>query len=388
MQAMMVPGGSSPRLRGTVDQFGSEFIQHRFIPAPAGNRPGRTHRQETGTVHPRACGEQTDVSTLDRGSDGSSPRLRGTADRSDDTVLTFRFIPAPAGNSTSTRFPTKGEPVHPRACGEQVATRDGVSRIIGSSPRLRGTDHGLHDFLDIERFIPAPAGNSRRPGREHRTVSVHPRACGEQTLRDGNNHVGIGSSPRLRGTGNTERRDQTGQRFIPAPAGNSLEWRRRRGMITVHPRACGEQTWASTVEAIIPGSSPRLRGTDHSDRTGIRYQRFIPAPAGNSPQPTDSAGRLTVHPRACGEQPDKHQVRFASIGSSPRLRGTVTHRHRCHHLYRFIPAPAGNSTRNTGKPTEGPVHPRACGEQNDNAKHINSANGSSPRLRGTATVWR
>ena len=50
--------------------------------------------------------------------------------------------------------------VHPRACGEQFPTIPFGEMRHGSSPRLRGTGIALRCMLFLQRFIPAPAGNS------------------------------------------------------------------------------------------------------------------------------------------------------------------------------------------------------------------------------------
>ncbi len=52
--------------------------------------------------------------------------------------------------------------------------------------------------------------------------------------------------------------------------------------------------------------------------------------------------RGAVHPRACGEHWGFHVAITVTI--------------------RFIPAPAGNTKRNSGSNTNMAVHPRACGE--------------------------
>ena len=175
----------------------------------------------SGSVHPRACGEQ--------------PQKR----------MACEAI----------------EPVHPRACGEQSSCSARCRR--GSSPHLIavGTRWDL-------RFIPAPAGNRQR---------------NDSWLRPGEQPKPLftGSSPRLRGT--------VMSHAGPAPR-------------TVHPRACGEQIRCVAESHWIP--------------------RFIPAPAGNSPQ--------------------GHRESIRRVGSSPRLRGTV------------------GPVMPIGFPA---VHPRACGEQ-------------------------
>ena len=134
---------------------------------------------------------------------GSSPRLRGTVPRPQLVLDIDRFIPAPAGNSATPSTDSRYRSVHPRACGEQC--------------------HALQLVLDIGRFIPAPAGNSATPSTGSRYRSVHPRACGEQCHALNWFSISVGSSPRLRGTVSDSSIDaKSNMRFIPAPAGNSL----------------------------------------------------------------------------------------------------------------------------------------------------------------------
>ena len=175
--------------------------------------------------------------------------------------------------------------VHPRACGEQGSVASGATGVLGSSPRLRGTDNSACVFISFLRFIPAPAGNSR-PGRSSTAwLTVHPRACGEQYVRRPFLKQVLALSVHPRACG-----EQIDNHPL-SPAGKLIN--------TVHPRACGEQM---------------LQG--------------------------NASLRLTlsaVHPRACGEQ-----LRCISdLGSSPRLRGTDLCRYPS--TVRFIPAPAGNS---------------------------------------------
>ena len=173
-------------------------------------------------------------------------------------------------------------------------------------------------------------------------------------------------------------------RFIPAPAGNrTWVWSCRLPM-TVHPRACGEQRVPPIGGRVPPGSSPRLRGTVPSVRLPQVLLRFIPAPAGNSLGVVVMLASLSVHPRACGEQSRPALGLPLSRGSSPRLRGTDHGRGGRYGDCRFIPAPAGNSRNTPPKKQMAPVHPRACGEQATSSRQMSSPSGSSPRLRGTA----
>ena len=273
-----------------------------FIPAPAGNRVEKNTSRLLAAVHPRACGEQRTYGFMGGSSSGSSPRLRGTVEGRRRGRPRQRFIPAPAGNRIRPVSRVRAPPVHPRACGEQGNRLAIIRTSLGSSPRLRGTGLLQFETLLLGRFIPAPAGNRPRPGGAASSRSVHPRACGEQSFRRSCLPVNVGSSPRLRGT--ADRSDETilTVRFIPAPAGNSDDAGSDSGHTSVHPRACGEQARREWGNMSPPGSSPRLRGTASYLIIRRGLGRFIPAPAGNSPPRRTCHPRPPVHPRACGEQ--------------------------------------------------------------------------------------
>ena len=234
--------GSSPRLRGTALRPGLDPSPDRFIPAPAGNSPQLTRGKDHTPVHPRACGEQKAQLQVDDTSTGSSPRLRGTGRSRRPDNPDHRFIPAPAGNRSSFPHWACSGSVHPRACGEQITAARIMSSPVGSSPRLRGTGASPWTRSISGRFIPAPAGNRGDiPSRPHRHT-VHPRACGEQSTARPLLSPPNGSSPRLRGTDKPIINGLQIGRFIPAPAGNSSRELRHKTPDTVHPRACGEQS--------------------------------------------------------------------------------------------------------------------------------------------------
>ena len=73
------------------------------------------------------------------------------------------------------------------------------------------------------------------------------------------------------------------QRFIPARAGNRAPTPCVRCRISVHPRACGEQSRVMFMASLITGSSPRVRGTGAGGFLAEVAGRFIPARAGNRP---------------------------------------------------------------------------------------------------------
>ena len=257
-------------------------------------------------------------------------------------------------------------------------------RIAGSSPRLRGTVSKRGRNLYKVRFIPALAGNRHQPGRTGCLAAVHPRACGEQFFRRSTSTIAVGLSPRLRGTERRRCRVHGRGRFIPALAGNRARHRRRQPGNSVHPRACGEQFCAKATACCSVGSSPRLRGTVHLPPPYLSAFRFIPALAGNRSCRTVWTRSAAVHPRACGEQLARGRHVQRDAGSSPRLRGTAGESVCGAGRYRFIPALAGNSAYLLLQHRMKAVHPRACGEQSSTISGSGGCNGSSPRLRGTA----
>ena len=215
----------------------------RFIPAYAGN--SRHYRQKSAfhPVHPRLRGELRRCKYCCHLDGGSSPLTRGTRRIKSRVVALSRFIPAYAGNSDK----------RPRPRREQH----------GSSPLTRGTQKPPRSLNSLRRFIPAYAGNSVAgvPARNRRTV--HPRLRGELLQRGQTKSQESGSSPLTRGTHRIQANKSDLNRFIPAYAGNSVAGVPARNRRTVHPRLRGELSNSVVVGDPFIGSSPLTRGTHH-----------------------------------------------------------------------------------------------------------------------------
>ena len=213
--------GSSPRVRGTPTRKPADIRAPRFIPACAGNAAVRPAPGGGPTVHPRVCGERQCAPRVEPLTRGSSPRVRGTLDRSHGGVVELRFIPACAGNAEWVAAVQLTDRVHPRVCGERSPACPRGACVAGSSPRVRGTRFRRLSPTPRKRFIPACAGNAPQHFRKRPAVG--------------------GSSPRVRGTPQRAPSEPTPRRFIPACAGNA------HAPNSSHSFACG--------------SSPRVRGT-------------------------------------------------------------------------------------------------------------------------------
>ena len=277
-----VVDGSSPLARGTRVGLVRGPGDERFIPARAGNTQWRPPFRVRSTVHPRSRGEHWHQAALRRRPAGSSPLARGTRRQAALRTPAMRFIPARAGNTSSSISTRRISTVHPRSRGEHGIGGERLRHHPGSSPLARGT-RGLWITCENNvRFIPARAGNTRRARRRGVGWPVHPRSRGEHGHRAGGGGGGVGSSPLARGTRAPDRRGRAAQRFIPARAGNTRSPRPAVMPSAVHPRSRGEHASRSTTSARSAGSSPLARGTPHSRRAGRSRDRFIPARAGNT----------------------------------------------------------------------------------------------------------
>ena len=130
------------------------------------------------------------------------------------------ITPARAGNrsiQSMIGFTTRD---HPRACGEQRGYICVCVKVLGS-----------------------------------------PRACGEQKKRNPPCSIVWGSPPRVRGTGEPGAPGEIAYRITPARAGNSSTCPSNRPPSWDHPRACGEQPLKECECPRRPGSPPRVRGT-------------------------------------------------------------------------------------------------------------------------------
>ncbi len=320
--------------------------------------------------------------------DGSSPRARGTHDQRRSVIHHWRFIPAGAGNTRRPRRQNQAGSVHPRGRGEHLPLMWAGWPDPGSSPRARGTLQWSEEEAQVLRFIPAGAGNTLKAPALTGMVAVHPRGRGEHGRAEQDCHLRNGSSPRARGTHGYRLAHQFDQRFIPAGAGNTLSLVAASKQAPVHPRGRGEHDEGRRGVRGGVGSSPRARGT-HQNLTRRRFNdRFIPAGAGNTFMPGNWMPCGTVHPRGRGEHYMKEAKDQGLSGSSPRARGTRIHGTDTRPPARFIPAGAGNTPPPDRAPTRPTVHPRGRGEHEYFGAQHPANYGSSPRARGTPDPGR
>ena len=155
-------------------------------------------------------------------------------------------------------------------------------RLMGSSPRMRGTRGAFARPKQNGGIIPAYAGNtlfesiSADPGRDH------PRVCGEHQFSNVHGRQQRGSSPRMRGTQTPLCDTDTLEGIIPAYAGNTFAQWIDQTKNRDHPRVCGEHLLSRLTRFTVSGSSPRMRGTRARQAAVARERGIIPAYAGNT----------------------------------------------------------------------------------------------------------
>ena len=154
--------GSSPRMRGKLIREKLELALARLIPAHAGKTIPRRARRPSRTAHPRACGENSRFSAYPTNPAGSSPRMRGKPSLGRSLRRRSRLIPAHAGKTVKEALHDSDSRAHPRACGENCASLRLPCRPGGSSPRMRGKHHRTVLPAPTCGLIPAHAGKTRK----------------------------------------------------------------------------------------------------------------------------------------------------------------------------------------------------------------------------------
>ena len=241
--ALVLPIGSPPRVRGKGRDQGRQTAPGGITPACAGKSFFMALRHRTGRDHPRVCGEK-DMSSLKASSMiGSPPRVRGKA--------------------SWTQVQDRPWQDHPRVCGEKHAYRSSGSCAWGSPPRVRGKVVMYRDRRSIYGITPACAGKSVSRGTPRKCHWDHPRVCGEKDGETFDITPAQGSPPRVRGKGQRCVLLAPITGITPACAGKRWIQSSRCIECRDHPRVCGEKCKNRMILFRVVGSPPRVRGKVH-----------------------------------------------------------------------------------------------------------------------------
>ena len=175
----------------------------------------------------------------------------------------------------------------------------------------------------------------------------HPRIRGEHRFREAPRGGRRGSSPHTRGAPVGVDENCLASAIIPAYAGSTRFWCRRRPRERDHPRIRGEHQIHLNSTGDIRGSSPHTRGARRAGQPGALDRRIIPAYAGSTAWSSLTPRLSRDHPRIRGE----HLARDVQVadepGSSPHTRGARASYRRWRSWPRIIPAYAGSTKIST-----------------------------------------
>ena len=228
-------------------------------------------------------------------------------------------------------------------CGEHCDTLDHTTRNRGSSPHVRGALRVLALNIVSRGIIPACAGSTACHVFRRAILQDHPRMCGEHPAGIGLACWHTGSSPHVRGAPRRALALIFTQGIIPACAGSTSSERAPPASARDHPRMCGEHRVRGADHRRGEGSSPHVRGARRPQRGAFGGRGIIPACAGSTYQAVFDGDGVRDHPRMCGEHSNRVGDWFATLGSSPHVRGARRPRCRVPCERGIIPACAGST---------------------------------------------
>ena len=193
---------------------------------------------------------------------GSPPRVRGKGERLYQDMERVGITPACAGK----RRPRFAPPCAP----------------LGSPPRVRGKVMDTSPLCRRSRITPACAGKSDSASVASSVLRDHPRVCGEKGKWAQSQTISAGSPPRVRGKVRHARIDCARFGITPACAGKSGCCNPDPQGQRDHPRVCGEKHEPARAQGLIMGSPPRVRGKGGSQRPNTGPPGITPACAGKS----------------------------------------------------------------------------------------------------------
>ncbi len=79
----------------------------------------------------------------------------------------------------------------------------------------------------------------------------------------------------------------------------------------------------SSIDFVYTGSSPRMRGAPQCNRRDRAALGIIPAYAGSTRRRASAPRTGRDHPRVCGEHEGRSVSWKRTVGSSPRMRGAL-----------------------------------------------------------------
>ena len=333
----------------------------RIIPAYAGEPVAGTSAERRTWDYPRVCGGAHDTDSEWRLSRGLSPRMRGSHRSRPSSLLCCGIIPAYAGEPLTDRHQCTISEDYPRVCGGAVMPSRRMFTGLGLSPRMRGSPVPPGERPHVPGIIPAYAGEPFTPAASSSFLRDYPRVCGGAGRRGRPAILLPGLSPRMRGSRQALQRPGGGLGIIPAYAGEPGSSAQAHARLADYPRVCGGAELASCWPANASGLSPRMRGSPQVRERRDVVAGIIPAYAGEPATTPQTTKEVWDYPRVCGGAGTSSFSISETLGLSPRMRGSRVSL-RLHQIcLGIIPAYAGEPfcARRTSRSSRD--YPRVCG---------------------------
>ena len=291
------------------------------IPAHAGDPGDVVPHQHRSRVYPRPRGGTSWALRRAKNCEGLSPPTRGNRQRQPRLQRPRGSIPAHAGEPPTRAQYGSWMEVYPRPRG---GTEDDDALGVvsaGLSPPTRGNLEHRRGELEIDRSIPAHAGEPQPLRLWARPAKVYPRPRGGTASVIIHYYVKTGLSPPTRGNRLDGVLNLTQIGSIPAHAGEPLSARSLASPPTVYPRPRGGTRSGHSAGSGRKGLSPPTRGNRRRADRRERQVRSIPAHAGEPPAISAPKPKMGVYPRPRGGTSSPIGIVSAAMGLSPPTRG-------------------------------------------------------------------
>ena len=170
-------------MRGSRQYRQCELRAAGIIPAGAGLTRAPVRALVGRRDHPRGCGAHPRPMQRKKWLQGSSPRVRGSPEKNNKYHRGFGIIPAGAGLTRCSNNFLSLPRDHPRGCGAHPCKNPFKGGSEGSSPRVRGSPGMGKSDKRCPGIIPAGAGLTALVVPPTRSIRDHPRGCGAHSKR-------------------------------------------------------------------------------------------------------------------------------------------------------------------------------------------------------------
>ena len=109
--------------------------------------------------------------------------MRGKEVVGGDQAVEHGITPAYAGKSNHSLRCDLADEDHPRVCGEKLYMPCWIAPSVGSPPRMRGKGLSNRLYTFAMGITPAYAGKRKIRSSLRRAIKDHPRVCGEKSFR-------------------------------------------------------------------------------------------------------------------------------------------------------------------------------------------------------------